>query len=992
MRTRTGLLTAVFVTVVGGAMPMAYSAEVTPKEDAKAIEEIVVTGTRLHSDSSLTPTPTVSITAESLQHTGTTNLTDFLSNQPALVGSRGSTQTSGSNAGVGETGLNLLNLRNLGTDRTLVLVDGRRHVAQVPETAAVDINTIPEDLIERIDIATGGVSAVYGADAVSGVVNFIMKKDFQGLTARAQYGTGDGGKPVNWLSAITGGTNFADGRGNISGSFEYTSEGRLRSSDRKYLTGANYVRLSVNPDPGRIPNNVPINDIRYYNSSREGGIDMNFTGTPNLRPDGSPFIINKIEPSYSQGGTGTFVADYFGDQSAQNKHSVTSGFLNYAFSDRAKFFGELKYAHGNAFSESQPTFDYSIFIDARNPYVSPALAALIVPGTAAGALNDPNAPDGFYVNRDNFDLGVLAERIRRETARAVAGFNGAVTDNMNYELSYTYGESKVRNLEINNRYTDRYLAALDVITDPATGKPACRSTLDPTALPYQPGQAFSFAAYGPGQLSFTPGPHSGCLPLNILGEGVANPASIAWVMPSSVSTSKLTQSVFNGFLSGKLPRFALPGGALEYVLGVEWRRESSQTHPPLENQLGLGWGTVIFPSRGSFDVKEAFTELRLPVLKDKYFADTLQFNGALRVSNYSTVGTTTTWNVGTLWAPIHSVTFRGTLAQSVRAPNIGELFAPESQTFNGILDPCDINNLSNGTHYRSANCAAILSALGVDPTTFTDQSQGVTVGGLTSGNARLKVETAKSWTAGVVITPSFAPGLLVAIDAYDIKIADAINTADAQSIADNCVDQPSIDNVFCAALRRNSKGAFTFFSVKPLNVANFRTAGYDFKLNYLLNPARLGASAGLGQFKFAIGGGHLNRLTKIPTPGALVEDDRTTQYAPEWQGTLDLTWYRGPLTISYVFDYFSKTTRYSLNTLAGSPNWVAPQYKNYASRHTQDMQLAYDFDSRLNLYVGIQNLANQLPGLTGPLSLGSYPVSPDGRFLYAGVRANLGGR
>lgn len=202
-----------------------------------------------------------------------------------------------------------------------------------------------------------------------------------------------------------------------------------------------------------------------------------------------------------------------------------------------------------------------------------------------------------------------------------------------------------------------------------------------------------------------------------------------------------------------------------------------------------------------------------------------------------------------------------------------------------ITDPCDVNQLANGTQYRAANCASILRTLGINPTTYTDPNQ-TSVGGIDGGNAHLKQEAARSWTAGVVLHPRFAPDLAFSIDSYDIRIDNAINTADAQTLADNCVDQPTIDYIFCAALRRNSTtGGINFFTVRPENVANFHTAGFDLNLNY----------------------------------------------APLWQGSFDLTWTRGPITAAHTYSYFSRTARYTLNTLAGDPD-IATPYNYYQAR------------------------------------------------------------
>jgi outer membrane receptor protein involved in Fe transport len=288
-------------TALGAALPA--SAVLAQDTEPAADETIVVTGTRILKPDFDQPNPIVSVDSESIQLSGTTNLTDYLTDQPALVGSLDSTQTSGSAGFIGSTGLNLLNLRNLGTERTLVLVDGRRHVAQLPETAAVDVNTIPVDLIERIDIATGGVSAVYGADAVSGVVNFVMKKDFEGIRARGQLGFATEGEPLDYFASIAAGKNFADGRGNIAAAFEYAHDGRLRSIDRRYLRNPFRRTMQINPndpdDDPSIPDEIPLTDIRFFDSSRDGAIDLDFDFLPDVLSDGSPFVRPQIIDPFS---------------------------------------------------------------------------------------------------------------------------------------------------------------------------------------------------------------------------------------------------------------------------------------------------------------------------------------------------------------------------------------------------------------------------------------------------------------------------------------------------------------------------------------------------------------------------------------------------------------------------------------------------------------------------------------------------------------------
>lgn len=981
--------------------PAAAQDQAPPAADVAQDDDqaIIVTGSRIARPELTSPNPVTSVGADAILLSGETNLTDYLQGIPALVGSLGTADTSGSNpnAFIGSTGLNLLNLRNLGIQRTLVLVDGRRHVAQLPETAAVDIGTIPQDLIARIDVATGGVSAVYGADAVSGVVNFVIRRDFEGLTARAQVGMADDGEPLNWTASLTAGHNFAGGRGNVAIAYQYTHEGRLRARERSYLRGDNYCTLQQNindpNDDPNVPDNIPFCGVQFFDSSREGAIDVDFDTSPDFRPNGDVYNIGTFIPGfYSVGGDGTPRSDYIGDILAENDRHLVNAFLNYEFSPAIRFFGEIKYANSRAFSEAQPTFDYTIFISEENPFIPAGVRSRIIPGigddlSAAFGLPPGSIPDGIALARDNFDLGVRAERNRSETWRGVAGFNGEVADGIRYELSYVYGQSSVRFRSINNRFNDRFFAALDVVADPVTGQPVCRSNLDPNALRDQPTyNFFQGFFFDRANLSFTPGPNSGCVPLNLFGEGSANPAAIDWVFTDSLGTSKLTQNVVSGFLSGNIPGFELPGGPIGFVVGAEYRRESSRSTPPPEDTAGQTFGNQIFPVSGNFDVREAFAELRIPILADRPFFHELELNGAARVSDYSTIGTAWTWNTGVRWAPVRDIAFRGTYARTVRAPNIAELFAPQSQDFQFITDPCDVDNINNGASTRPANCAAILTALGFNPATFQDPNSS-NISGLSGGNEDLDEETAKSWTVGAVLRPSFIPGLTVTVDWYDIQIRDAINTAAPQEIADLCVDQPTIDNVFCDALTRSATtGGINGFIRRPENVAAFRTAGLDFDIAYRFDPARFGLGSNIGIFNIRLFGNYLDRLTFISTPGAELDDDRTEQFAPKWQTTLDITWVRGPLTVNYGFNYFSRTTVFSLEQIAGDPDIADDENRFYDSRHTHDVQVAYNVFDNFRIYAGVNNIGNQRPDLST-----SYPVNPVGRFFYFGARVNLPG-
>ena len=969
----SALWSVAFVSMTCAAVP-AFAQNAKDNE-----EEIVVTGSRIPRPDFSAPNPITTVDSQAIEQSGEINLLEYLQGIPALVGSFDNGQSAGSAGFIGSTGLNLLNLRNLGIERTLVLVDGRRHVAELPETAAVDIGSIPEDLIDRIDVVTGGTGAIYGADAVSGVVNFVMKKNFEGITARVQDGVSFDGRPNDWRVSVTGGHNFAGGRGNISAALQVNHEGRLNGADRHYLRHDFYrtMQRNINDpfDDPNIPDQVPVAGVSFFDSSREGGLDIDFDGVPDLRPDGSPYVIGTfIPPFYSVGGTGTQRADYIGDIRAKDTRYIGNVFLNYEFSDALHFFAEGKYMRAHSASASQPTFDYYINI----PYDNAFLPASI---RDAAIAND--AP--VLLNRDNFDLGVREDDIKRNLIRTVAGFRGNLTSTISYELSYVFGQSKVKNLQRNNRFNDRFYAALDAVVGP-NGQIVCRSNLDPNDLPFQP---FASSAFPSGPLSFTPGPNSGCVPLNLFGENVANPAAIDWVMTDSLATSKLQQHVVSGYVTGTVPGLSLPGGDIGFVVGGEWRKESSHSVPAIEDQLGQTFGNVIFPTKGHFSVKEAFAELRLPILRDKPFFYDLELNAAARISDYTTVGKTWTWNANAIWAPVKDIRFRGTYARAVRAPNIGELFSPASQTFLFIDDPCDVNNLNNGTSTRAANCATLLSSLGVaNPATFTDPNSS-NISGLLRGNPDLSEETAKSWTAGVVLQPRFIRGLSVAFDWYHIRIVNAINTPTAETVAGHCVDAPDLNNVFCDSITRqnggNGAGRITGFIVQGQNVAAFQTAGLDFNVSYRVDAADLGLGSKAGTFNLRLFGNYLHKLTFVPILGSEPENDRGTQYAPKWQATLDLTWIMDPVTINYGFNFFSKTLRYSHNTVKGDPDIASHANIFYNARHTHDARVSWDVsDKRYQFYVGVNNIFNQKPDLAT-----YYPVSPLGRFIYAGFKANF---
>ena len=967
-----------------GDVPATVADPTPANADPADAQDIVVTGSRIVRPDYAAPNPIVSLNSASIEQSGNTNITTFLQRVPALTNSVDSSQTAGSDrltrtdvSPFGSAGLNLLDLRGLGTARTLVLVDGRRHVAGTFNTAAVDINSIPTDLIERVDVLTSGASAVYGADGVSGVVNFILKRDFDGISARSQFGISDEGDAANRFASIQAGRNFADGRANVTLSYEYNADDPLRNDDRSFLRQDRRRYLipndaDANDDPN-IPDTVLQGDLRYPGESPYGVI---YIGDQIFRGDGRVYNPGTPASFYATGGDATPVAGFVGDLLPRIRRHSANLLTRYDFSDAAKLTLEGKFVQVTATTFDSPTGNYPASFTLDNAF----LPATIRNATLAAGETT------VFSTRDNFDFPRKGETDRRRTYRGVVDLAGRLSDHASYDVSYTYGRTNVRIAKLNDRWNDRYLAALDAVIDPATGRATCRSNLNPAAIQTP-------------SVSFTPGRNSGCVPINTFGNNTADPASLAFFLntDANVSSARVTQHVVNASLTGDFGAlFELPGGPVAFAAGGEYRRETSRFDPNqfLQQKQWYQYDEgnsfdptfIIAPSRGKFDVWEAFGELNVPILRDVAFAETLSVGAAGRYSDYSTVGTTQAYQFNGIWAPIRDISFRGSYGESVRAPNIGELFSPLNGTSSFFDDPCYPTNRANGTQFRVANCAALITRSGNSLANFSAANNPDAVSfisGSQRGNADLKEETARTWTAGTVLRPRFLPGLSIAADWYDIRLRGAISTPAAQTVAELCVDQPTLDNVYCAAIqRRSGTGYISGFTIQPQNVASFRTAGLDLNIAYAIR------TGSIGTFDLRFIGGYLDRLDTIQTTGADVEDQVDQPGRPKYNFVFSPTWTLGGLTLGYNLRWFDRTRRFSRNTTDANPDYAPRNLLRYRELWQHDVQLQYELPDGFTFYGGVNNLADRKPNED------SYdqPISSVGRFIYAGAKVRFGGK
>ena len=944
-------------------------------QEESAVQEVVVTGSRIARPESELPSPIVTSSAEDIEASGKVRIVEFLADIPALTASR--TNQPGGNPippADTQTGVNTLNLRNLGENRTLVLVDGRRHVPAVAGTSAVDVNSIPTDLIERVDVISGGASAVYGADAVSGVVNFIMKKDFEGLSVRPQVGISQRGDGKTQYLSVVGGRNFAEGRGNVALAYEVDNYDGLRARERYRYRPENIVYLTANPadpdfpDDPSIPDNIPQANIRIPYGSNSGAYDIGFlnpdTGeyefdyVPEFNGRGEVVDPGLILPNFlSVGGNGSLQGayDYPSMVRTEAKRHVVNLISHFEVSPAVEPFIELKYAANDAVGSAFPTYQAGDFIQPDNAFIPDVIRAV--------------APGGLVlVERDNMDYGVNEPHYEQRTMRAVVGLRGTLRDWVSYEASYVQGRTKTRSI-FGERLQDRYYAATDAVIDPSTGQPTCRSNLDPSSFP--------------DAVTFTPGAGSGCVPFNIFGEGVADPRAVEWIAYRAVNEVELEQKVANLTFTGTLdPLFRAPGGSIGFAFGTEWRREASDFRPDPASRDGLIFYGGSQPLKGHFSVKEAFAEISVPLVADAPLAYKVNLGAAIRASDYTSSGRDDTWKFDALYMPVRGLGLRGTLAKAVRSPNIGELYQGQATSAFFPLDPCDIQELASGTSFRAANCAALLTSLGVDPSTYRPNSRpvGVLIDEFTSGNPNLDPEEARTWTAGIVLDSLGIDGLSASLDWYDIEITDAISSSGLGTIIDQCVDQPTLDNAFCPLVdRENGTGYIVSGRSQPVNVAAFRTSGLDLTLNYRLATSRAGG------FNFRLVAGYLDRLTFIDAPGAEPREESRGLYAPKRSAMLDVAWNLGRASVNYGVSWWDNASRFSRNQLRADPDIAAPEFLDYNERWQHDVHATVRLKEGLEAYGGINNLLDEKPDF-GTVS---YPVEPLGRYFYFGVKLDF---
>ncbi len=913
---------------------------------------------------------------------------------------------------LGTSGLNLLDLRDLGTQRTLVLVNGRRHVAgDILNTASsVDTNTIPTDLIERTDIITGGDSAVYGSDALAGVVNFVLKDHFDGLQFRGQGGISSHGDAGNDFISLLAGKNFSEGRGNIAVNLEYAHQEDFYASDRKSYSTQNTFEQINAVGTADAPQYDFFRDIRSGIYSN-GGTFLTYLGgniySPYIfQPNGT--LTPQTGTPVSTSGEVTSVPDYLGGNGNNFRDGTQLAFRpkldrynanvigHFEVSPAFVPFIEGSYSRTDSFgSASGPFFTASIgdTFNINNPYLSNQARGIIRDYYGAAPGDDFN----FTMYKNAVDLTNRSERARRQTYRAVAGVRGDFNGDWNYEVSANYGVFDERTKIEGNINLQRYLLATDAVdqgaatTGVANGNIVCRASVDPSsASPY------NGSAYAQSTLA---GDIANCVPINLFGTGNVTNAARNYLLQDSSAHGKITQLDVTGFMNGDTSGFFnLQGGPVGFVIGAEYRRETAFYKEDDATAAGLTfYNSIPEFNPTSFQVKEGFGEIRVPIFKDLPFARLLTLSAAGRVSHYKgSTGTVYSYNGGVEYAPIQIVRFRANYSRAVRAPNLSELYTPLGQNYFSFSDPCTTANISSGSQYRAANCAAAGVPAGYN---YTYRS---TPGYLSGGNPDLQAERSNSITFGGVIAPDAGlfKGFTLSADYYRITVNNVINSPAAQDIINACYDLPTLNNQFCGLFTRDTtvgpnsaEYVENSLHVTPLNYAKLKVKGIDFDIAYQRHFDHVGDLSIRGIYTLSL----TNSNFLDPTSPNFEDRVLSELGQPRNKFTINVGLKTGPIVLSYKMRYIGPMyngTYEDYNSLQGRPPTdpyaYSSRYHLYPSVFYHDARIEFDAGQNYNIYFGVDNMLNKLPpfGLTG-IGGGSGIYDNVGRFFYAGVSSKL---
>ena len=916
-------------------------AAATTSANAQDVESVVVSGSRLVTNGAQAPTPVTVVSADQLQVAAPRNVVDGLLQLPAFRGSvsvqNQSTGTTSSN------GADYLNLRGLGPQRTLVLLDGRR-VVPASSAGSVDAAQMPEALIQRVDVVTGGASAAYGSDAVAGVVNFVLNTKFEGVKADAHAGISQYGDNFNYKVSVTGGISLLEDRLHLVGSIlDYKSNGVSLAQSRPW-TGTGHAVGAIS-NPVAFNKNLPYGPTNtgllvvpqpYTSVAALGGLITGTTSVPAtpvnntlvgtaFDPNGQPVAFNygTLKSSTQMSGGDGYNPNLLLTLQPSQRRSQIFTHATYDFSENFSAYFQVMGSQNHIRYNSLPTFELSstnFTILRDNAYI---------PQNIKNYLASPAGQNitSFTVGRVSPDFDIPHMDAITNNGLVTIGFDGKVpSSSWTYhgygQMGRAYGSYKTQNDPI----SDNLYRASDAVVNPANGQIVCRQTLsNPAATPIS-----------------NP---VGCQPLNIFGVGNASAAALKYITGTAVQTVRVAEDVAELSASGEL--FDIQGGAVSLAVGGSYRREAFTQVTDAQSQeirTGAGIGAAFpaglvntlggfertnpQPTRGTYNVKEVFAEVEVPILKDVPMARSLTFNTAGRYVDYSTSGGVEPWKLGLVYEPTDGLRIRASRSADIRAANLGELYQGSSQGTSSVTDPANGNAPVN----------VITGAI---------------------GNPGLVPESANTSTIGVVVTPDSLfggalPGLEFSIDYYQINISKAISTLTAQQELNFCANGSQQQ---CAFITRNPNGTLSRVALPFFNAAARQTKGVDFEASYSipLDNVAFGESGNLTFRSLVNYIGQFTTQVQGAAPIQLAGDIGNS--TPKWMGNFGANLSVGPVSW-FVQERWISGGKYDNTNNNGSG--IYPN--NIGSAFYTDTTITYDvLDSGASVFFSINNLFDRDP-------------------------------
>ena len=1020
------LQTAVHLALVGSALAAASvaDAQTAPSTKPVALEEVVVTGSRIAlAPNQISISPITQVTAEDVQQSGATRVEDLLNQLPQVFANQGSTISNGSD------GTAAVDLRGLGPVRTLVLVNGRRLGPGDPRgLSASDLNQIPAQLIESIEVLTGGASSVYGADAVAGVVNFKLNNHFEGVKLTTNYGFYQHHQDNSGLSGTVltdhnknVGTNFApapsnvntgftkdlafivgfntgDGKGNATAFVTYRNVAAVLQAkyDHSACTFSSGFATSTGRfDCGGSSTSYPGRFLQY-NPLTGAPLPARFGGQPiggskTLGPNGGliPFT-NAYRYNFGP-------ANFY---QRPDERWMAGSFAHYELSEHADVYAEVQFMDDRSTSQIAPSgsfFGAPLTVNCTNPYLTAAQVATWcrapVTITSGGSTRtftfmDSNGNVRLGIGRRNVEGGGRTDDLRHEAFSAVIGTKGKIVDGWTYDVFGQFGETT-----LSRQYQDmskvRIAQSLLAVAGP-NGTVVCQ---DPAARAL------------------------GCAPWNIFQLGTPPSAgALGYIGIPLVETGAVTQKIVGANVTGDLGRYGLQlptaQSGLKANFGLEWHEVSSESRPDLSFQTGdgAGQGGRTLPVAGSIIGREAFVEANLPLIDGRTGAQSLAFATGYRYSDYSLGFKTSTYKFGLEWAPVQDVRLRGSWARAVRAPNVGELFRTQTVALDGSTDPC----AGAAPAFTAAQCALT----GVSAAQYGNiiPNSANQYQGNTGGNPTLHPEKATTKSVGIGWTPSFIPNFRAQVDWFDINIKDTINAIGADTILSLCLNSGQ----YCNLVHRDQNGSLWlsndgFVNDTDNNGSALQEKGIDVDLSYGWN---LG---GVGKMRVNVNGTYVIAYLSTPVEAlAATTRDYAGYYGTQagtptqrWRHLMRLTWatpWKGA-DVSLAWRYYGpvKVDSLSSNPNLRSPDPTTPGATNaqliadgfvsntdamLSSRSYLDLTGSVNVLDKLTLRAGVNNLLDKSPPNAGgsnlPVGFGNGNTFPQvydalGRYVFANV-------